>query len=477
MGARRRADDADAVLVNTCGFVESAKKDSVDTLLGRGRPRTRQTEAVVAVGCMAERYGAELAAGAARGRRGARLRRLRRHRRSTARVARRRAGAVARPADRRTAAAAHTGRARRGSRAARSRRARATPWRARPGPGAAPPARTAGPVAPLKLASGCDRRCTSARSRRSAARSCRGRRTRCSTRRGGWPTQGVRELVLVSENSTSYGKDLGDLRAAGDAAARSWRPCDGIERVRVSYLQPAETAARPGRGDRDHARRRAVLRPVLPARERGRCCGGCGGSATTERVPRAARPRPRARSRRRASRSNVIVGFPGETEDDVAELERFLVAARLDAVGVFGYSDEDGTEAADARRQGRRGRGRRRVEHGHRARRGAVGTARRGPGRRDRGRAGRVGRRRRRRRGHGPRTRGPRSTATTLAGPRRRPRRQLGDMVAAVVVDGEGVDLVAARVPGARSASRLARVDPAGAAGPDRRPGPRPRPC
>jgi len=44
-------------------------------------------------------------------------------------------------------------------------------------------------------------------------------------------------------------------------------------------------------------------------------------------------------------RSNVIVGFPGETEDDVAELEKFLTGARLDAVGVFGYSDEDGTEA------------------------------------------------------------------------------------------------------------------------------------
>jgi tRNA A37 methylthiotransferase MiaB len=45
-------------------------------------------------------------------------------------------------------------------------------------------------------------------------------------------------------------------------------------------------------------------------------------------------------------RSNVIVGFPGETEDDVAELARFLEEARLDVVGVFGYSDEDGTEAA-----------------------------------------------------------------------------------------------------------------------------------
>ncbi len=46
------------------------------------------------------------------------------------------------------------------------------------------------------------------------------------------------------------------------------------------------------------------------------------------------------------ARSNFIVGFPGETRADVAELERFLTAARLDAIGVFDYSDEDGTEAA-----------------------------------------------------------------------------------------------------------------------------------
>ena len=44
-------------------------------------------------------------------------------------------------------------------------------------------------------------------------------------------------------------------------------------------------------------------------------------------------------------RTNVILGFPGETEEDVAELERFLIEGRLDAVGVFGYSDEEGTEA------------------------------------------------------------------------------------------------------------------------------------
>ncbi|HVT70967.1 MAG TPA: 30S ribosomal protein S12 methylthiotransferase RimO, partial [Trebonia sp.] len=54
----------------------------------------------------------------------------------------------------------------------------------------------------------------------------------------------------------------------------------------------------------------------------------------------------RAKAPEAGVRSNFIVGFPGETEEDLAELERFLGAARLDAIGVFGYSDEEGTEAA-----------------------------------------------------------------------------------------------------------------------------------
>jgi tRNA A37 methylthiotransferase MiaB len=53
----------------------------------------------------------------------------------------------------------------------------------------------------------------------------------------------------------------------------------------------------------------------------------------------------RSKAPQAGARSNFIVGFPGETEADLAELERFLTGARLDAIGVFGYSDEDGTEA------------------------------------------------------------------------------------------------------------------------------------
>ena len=97
-------EDAETVVVNTCGFVEAAKKDSVDTLLAAAdlKDGRQRAQAVVAVGCLAERYGAELADVAARGRRGARLRRLPRHRRQAALDPRRRDAAPAHA--RRTAA-------------------------------------------------------------------------------------------------------------------------------------------------------------------------------------------------------------------------------------------------------------------------------------------------------------------------------------------------------------------------------------
>ena len=116
---------------------------------------------------------------------------------------------------------------------------------------------------------------------------------RRSQEAGGWPTQGVRELFLVSENSTSYGKDLGDLRLL-ETLLPELAAIDGIERVRVSYLQPAET--RPGliEAIADDAGRRALLRPLLPARQRH----GAAPDAPVRR-PREL-PRP---ARRRSARS------------------------------------------------------------------------------------------------------------------------------------------------------------------------------
>ena len=200
-----------------------------------------------------------------------------------------------------------------------------------------------GPSAPLKLASGCDRRCAFC-----AIPSFRGsfvsRRPSDVIAEARWlAEQGVREAVLVSENSTSYGKDLGDLRLL-ETLLPELAAVEGLDWVRVSYLQPAETrpgliaaiASTPGVVPYfdlsfQHASP-AVLR-------RMRRFGGTSEFLALLDSARAAAPTAGARS-------NVIVGFPGETEADLAELADFLAAARLDAVGVFGYSDEEGTEAA-----------------------------------------------------------------------------------------------------------------------------------
>jgi MiaB/RimO family radical SAM methylthiotransferase len=198
------------------------------------------------------------------------------------------------------------------------------------------------PWAPLKIASGCDRRCAFC-----AIPMFRGafvsRRPHDIIAEARWlGERGVKELFLVSENSTSYGKDLGDLglleKILPDLAA-----VPGIERVRVSYLQPAEI--RPGLLDA-----MASVPGVVPyfdisfqhasaplLRSMRRFGGREAFLGLLDEV--------RARVPLAGIRSNVIVGFPGETEDDLAELEAFLLAARLDVVGVFGYSDEDGTEA------------------------------------------------------------------------------------------------------------------------------------
>jgi tRNA A37 methylthiotransferase MiaB len=154
--------------------------------------------------------------------------------------------------------------------------------------------------------------------------------------------EGVREVVLVSENSTSYGKDLGDIRllesllpAIGEGTA--------ITRARVAYLQPAEV--RPGL--LDVMARTEVVAPYFDLSfqhaspkvlRRMRRFGGL--EEFCELVDTIRRLDPEA-----GIRSNVIVGFPGEEERDVEILVEFLERARLDAIGVFGYSDEEGTEA------------------------------------------------------------------------------------------------------------------------------------
>jgi MiaB/RimO family radical SAM methylthiotransferase len=154
---------------------------------------------------------------------------------------------------------------------------------------------------------------------------------------------GVKEVLLVSENSTSYGKDLGDLRLLEKLLPELAR-VDGLERIRVTYLQPAEM--RPGLIQAIATTPRVVPYFDLsfqhasgPVLRRMRRFGDL--ESFLDLVDQVRGQVPEA-----GIRSNVIVGFPGETEADTEVLAEFLTAARLDAIGVFGYSDEDGTEAA-----------------------------------------------------------------------------------------------------------------------------------
>ena len=249
----------------------------------------------------------------------------------------------------------------------------------------------------------------------------------------------MRELFLVSENSTSYGKDLGDLRLL-ETLLPELAAIDGVARVRVSYLQPAETrpglveaiAGTPGVAPYfdlsfQHASP-TVLRRMRRFGDPDSFLGlleQVRGLAPTAGV-----------------RSNVIVGFPGETEDDLAVLCDFLVAARMDVTGVFGYSDEDGTEAAGFTDKLDVDEVRARVEHvtalveeltAQRAEERVGGSASRCSSRslEDGVPEGRTA------------FQGPEVDGTTHARAGARGVSAIGDLVVAEVVDAVGVDLVA----------------------------------
>ena len=331
-------ENAEVAVVNTCGFIESAKKDSIDALLEanslKGHGKTR---AVVAVGCMAERYGQELAKALpeADGILGfddyqdisARLQSIVSGNAHTPHVPRdRRSLLPIAPADRPAA---------RDEAYASSLGAGGSLFRKRLGDA---------PWAPLKIASGCDRRCSFC-----AIPYFRGsfisRKPTEIIEEGRWLAQnGVSELFLVSENTTSYGKDLGDLKLM-EKILPEFAAIEGVERVRLSYLQPAEM-------------RPSLLQAMIES-EKVAPYFDLSFQHTSPTVLRRMRRfgdsekflhlinQIRALSPEAGIRSNFIVGFPGETQADFDDLANFISTAKLDAIGIFGYSDEDNTEALD----------------------------------------------------------------------------------------------------------------------------------
>jgi ribosomal protein S12 methylthiotransferase len=340
---------AQVAVINTCGFIESAKKDSVDALLEAHSLKTNGvTQAVVAVGCMAERYGNELSealpeADAILGFDdyvdiSARLQTIIGGGSIAAHTPKdRRALLPIAPAERQAkklslaptgdlGASGHVGQVGQVGQGTRVLRKRLDN----------------SPVAPLKIASGCDRRCSFC-----AIPMFRGsfvsRRPVEIIEEARWLAEsGVSEIFLVSENTTSYGKDFQDLKVLENMLPEL-AAIDGIERIRLSYLQPAEM--RPSL-----IQAMTSIPKVIPyfdlsfqhasgtVLRRMRRFGD--GEKFLHLINQIRVLAPDA-----GIRSNVIVGFPGETEAEFAELVDFISQARLDAIGVFGYSDEDKTEA------------------------------------------------------------------------------------------------------------------------------------
>ena len=324
------AEGADAVLVNTCGFIETAKKDSVDAILAA----TDSGASVVAVGCMAERYGSELAGALPEatvlgfddyGAIGDRLDDVLSGRPLVPHTPRdRRTLLPISPVQRTAATAAADAPAIPGPRLAAPQAAGVRPdRRAQAGLGLRPALRVLrDPHLPRRVRLPAAGR----GARRGAVAGLAGRhRAGAGQRELDLLRQGPRRPPLAGEAAAAA------RRGRGHRAASGWPTCSPPSCGRAcSRSSPARTASR----------RTSTCPSSTPRR---RCCAGCAGSVapttSCSMIERARGLAPTA-----GFRTNVILGFPGETEDDVAELERFLTEGRLDAVGVFGYSDEEGTE-------------------------------------------------------------------------------------------------------------------------------------
>jgi ribosomal protein S12 methylthiotransferase len=282
--------DADLVVVNTCAFIEAARQESVDTILELADLR-RPGATLAVTGCLAERYGDEVAAALPE------------------------ADVVAGFGVPVTL----------GSKPAvpafdllnLPRPPSSAPW------------------AYVKVAEGCDRRCGFC-----AIPSFRGRqRSRpVASILEEVDGLGVQEVVLVAQDLASYGRDLG----AKDIESLVRQVAARVERVRLLYLYPSELTdglidviGETGCPYFDLSLQHVSRQHLRRMRRYG------SGNRFLERIRRIRSLYPEA-----ALRSSFIVGYPGETEEDHDELLAFLAEAQLDWAGFFSFSNEAGTYAS-----------------------------------------------------------------------------------------------------------------------------------
>ncbi|MEO6655968.1 MAG: 30S ribosomal protein S12 methylthiotransferase RimO [Pyrinomonadaceae bacterium] len=313
------ADEADTVVVNTCGFIESAKQESIDAILEATRWKADGTPTrVIVAGCLVERYRDDL---------------MKELPDVDAFIGTSQVGEILKAADKEFDAAklAITPI---GNKSATYLYDEYTP-RLRA---------TDSHTAFIKIAEGCDRPCAfcSIPSMRGSFRSRRFGSIIEEARN--LAKQGVKELVLIAQDSSRYGEDLGEVDALA-ALLRALGEIDGIEWIRPMYAFPthisdaflAAIAETPKVVKYLDMPLQHASRNVLKMMKRG------GTRESLERLI----GRVRDAVPGIAIRTTFITGFPGETDEDFEELIKFVQNCRFDNLGVFTYSDEEGTAAYD----------------------------------------------------------------------------------------------------------------------------------
>lgn len=313
------AADADTVVVNTCGFIESAKQESIDAILEATRWKSEGSAGrVIVAGCLVERYRDDL---------------IKELPEVDAFIGTSQVGEILKAADDKFDARQLTITPI-GNKTATYLYDEYTPrMRA-----------TQSHTAFIKIAEGCDRPCAfcSIPSMRGSFRSRRFGSIVEEARM--LAKQGVKEVVLIAQDSSRYGEDLGEVDALA-ALIRALGEIDDLEWVRVMYAYPthisdaflsaiAETPKAVKYLDMplQHASRN-----ILKLMKRG------GTRDSLERLIQ----RVRDAVAGIAIRTTFITGFPGETDEDFEELITFVKNCGFDNVGVFTYSDEEGTPAYD----------------------------------------------------------------------------------------------------------------------------------
>jgi ribosomal protein S12 methylthiotransferase len=308
------ADGADAVVINTCAFIDPAKAESTETILEHAA-RKRDGQQLIVAGCLSQRYGDELQA-------------------------------LIPEVDGVIGTGAYASIAELLDDAIAGRRPVRLGFEAEPEHDFLPRlVTTPSATAYLKIAEGCDHPCTFCiiPQLRGAFRSRSAESILAEAR--ALAAGGAKELILIAQDTSMWGRDRGHRRGGLAELLRRLHDVDGVEWIRLLYLYPATVdselidamAALPKVCSYMDMPLQHVSVPVLRAMRRP-----SNGERYLEIIEDFRRRVPGM-----TMRSTFIVGFPGETEEHVAELEAWIERAELDRVGFFTYSRETGTPGAE----------------------------------------------------------------------------------------------------------------------------------